>query len=134
MAACPVPVCVNLPGSVRLCAFVHESFQQCVCPVLVSSYAHTHLVCTRSHVSVQLFYQAVTECQPLCVRGETAERKLLPSSSPHSDDYCLVIIPPLFFPHGKIRTGPPQQSSLTQPGSLRLTLVHGVHLYSLKPK
>ncbi len=125
MAARPVPVSVNLPASVRLCVrlcvFVHAPIQQRACPVFVRVYSsmcsYAHTVCARSHVAVQLFYQAVTECQPLCVRGETAERRLLPSSSPHSDDYCLVITPPLFSPHGTIWMGPPQQCSLTQPGS-----------------
>lgn len=93
------------------------------------SYAHT--VCERSYVSVQLFYQAVTERQPLCVRGETAERRLLPSSSPRSDGDCLAITPQLFSQCGKIRMGPPQQSSLPRPGSLTL---HGGDLYWLKPK
>lgn len=92
MAARPGPVSVNLPVSVRLCVCVcaRTYSAMCVSCVHSSMCSYAHVVCARSHVSVQLFYQAVTECQPLCVRGETAERRLLPSSSPHSDDYTTV--------------------------------------------
>lgn len=128
----PLCVLVYTCQPMRDCVFANAFIQHCMCLYCsMCSYAHT--VCAHSHVSVQLFYQVVTECQPLCVRRETAERRLLPSSSSHSDDYCLVIIPPLFSPHGKIWMGPPQQSSLTQSGSSSLTL-HGEHFHSLKTK
>ena len=114
MAACPL-LCVCVCLCVCLCMCMCVPASQClsthlfrnVCVLYfvgaycsMCSYAPT--VCACSRVSVELFYQAVTECQPLRVRGaQTAERRLLPSSSPHSDDYCLVIIPPLFSPHEK---------------------------------
>lgn len=54
MAASPVPACVHLPVRVfRVCVLSHV--QLC-----------SYIVCARSLVSAQLFYQAVTECQPLC--------------------------------------------------------------------
>lgn len=34
-------------------------------------------LCACNHKPVQLFYQAVTECQPLCVRAERRQRKHL---------------------------------------------------------
>lgn len=94
-----VPTCTWLQAQ-----FLHTCTCQNVCALFMHTpacVAMLNSVCAHSHVSVQLFYQTVTECQPLCVIWETAERRLLPSSSSHSDDYSLVKLP-LFSPHREV--------------------------------